>query len=175
MDINTWTTVGTSAVAVVGTLSGTLLAGWMNSRTSRAAQALADAKDRRSEVVSSVTALVAALEDHRRAQMIRAKGMARALAATGDVAVADEQYTPAVHQTRSAVSGPNATLRIICPELAEAAEQAVRATFAIRDAANLAEAEPLRLQSKLFCDALVSEASQLLAHSDWPGSVQPVT
>lgn len=165
MDISMWVTVGTSVVAVVGTLAGTLLAGWMHSRTSRAAQAVADAKARRSEVVSTVTALVAALDDHRRAQMVRARGRTRGLALTGDVAAADEQYTPAVHQTRSAVTGPSITLRIICPELGGAAERAVGATFAIRDAESLADVEHLRLQSKLVCDALVVEASQLLART----------
>ena len=165
MDISSWVTVGTGVVAVAGTLGGTLLAGWMHGRTARAAQAVADAKARRGEVLSTVTALVAALGDHRRAQMVRARARARALALTGDAAAADEQYTPAVHLTRSAVTGPSITLRIICPELAEAAERAVGVTFAIRDAESLAEIERLRLQSKLLCDALVAEAGRLLART----------
>ncbi len=163
MDTGTWVTVGTSVVAVAGTLAGTVLAGWMHGRTTRAAQTAADAKARRSEVLSTVSALVAALGDHRRAQTVRARARARALALTGDVVPADEQYTPAVHQTRSAVTGPSIALRIICPELADAAQRAVGATFALRDAESLADVEHLRLQSKFACDALVADAGQLLA------------
>ncbi|MFD7985261.1 protein kilB [Kitasatospora indigofera] len=163
MDISMLVTVGTSVVAVVGTLAGTLLAGWMHSRSARAAQAVADAKARRSEVLSTVTALVQALGDHRRAQTVRARERDRVLSLAGDVAAADGQYTPAVHQTRSAITGPSITLRIICPELAEAAARAVGATFAIRGAESIADVEHLRLQSKLACDALVVEAGRILA------------
>ncbi|WP_052390623.1 hypothetical protein [Streptomyces sp. NRRL B-24484] len=163
MDIGTWATVGTSVVAVAGTLAGTVLAGWMHGRTSRATQSVADDKARRQEVLTTVTALVAALDDHRRAQLVRVRGRARVIASGGDVAVADEHYTAVVHQTRSAVTGPSVTLRIMCPALAGAAERAVEATFAIREAESLADVEHRRQQSKLVCDALVSEAGRLLA------------
>ncbi|GAA2740181.1 hypothetical protein [Kitasatospora cinereorecta] len=165
MDTSTWVPIGTSVVAVVGTLAGTLLAGLIHSRTSRTSQAAAEAESRRSEILSTVTALVAALDDHRRAQMVRTRGRVRSTTPAGNGATPEESYTQAVHQTRSAVTGPSVTLRIICPELAEAAERAVAATFTIRDAESLADAEELRLRSKLACDALVTEAGRFLAHA----------
>ncbi|MFJ9517630.1 hypothetical protein ACIRPK_05060 [Kitasatospora sp. NPDC101801] len=165
MDTSTWVTVGTSVAAVIGALAGTLLAGWMHGQASRVAQIAADAKAHRAEVLTTVTELVTALDDHRRVQTVRARERTRSLARTGGVEATDEQYTPAVHQTRSAITSPSVTLRIICPELAGVAERAVGATFAIRNAQTLADLERMRVQSKLVCDALIAEAGQVLART----------
>ncbi|MFJ8043519.1 protein kilB [Kitasatospora sp. NPDC096147] len=165
MDTSIWVTIGTSAAAIIGALSGALLTAWLNGRASRSADTAAASNAHRTEVLAAVAELTSALADHRRAQTVRARVRSGHGAGRSSAPAATEEHTTAVHRTRSAVTSPSTTLRIICPELAGAAERAIGATYAIREARSLAEVERMRMRSKVVCDDLVAEAGRLLVRS----------
>ncbi|MGW2401797.1 protein kilB [Kitasatospora sp. NPDC001664] len=158
MGIETWLGIGSSIVAVVGTLAGAAVAGRMQNRAATQARTADTAQARRAEVTGAVTALVSALADHRRAQTIRL----RALFLTGSPQEADV-HTENVHTTRSAVTTPHTLLRIVSPDLAGAAQNAVDATFALRTAADLDDLAVRRRRALDECDRLVAAAGQQLA------------
>ncbi|MEV4560040.1 protein kilB [Kitasatospora sp. NPDC049285] len=160
MDANTVVTIGSTVIAAAAALGGTLLGHLMQQRATRAQQKIQTSEARRAEILATVTALVSALDNHRRAQIVRTRALALNPSAPEQV---DHEHSPAVHDTRSAVTPPRLALRMTCPALAAAAEAAVTATFALRGAASLAEVDRLRARAKAACDALVAEASALLA------------
>lgn len=148
----------TSVVAVGGTLLGGLLAAaaqaWA-ARTSRRAEQLGT---RRADALAAVTALVSALADHRRAMWVL--GDRRLAGADDQIATQAEEGT---HVTRAAITAPLVSVRILCPTLGQAAQAATRATYAMRDAADLAELETLRASALAASDSLVDAAGELFA------------
>jgi hypothetical protein len=151
MDAALWSNV----IAVAGTLAGGALAGVTQVRGARTERAETRREARRGEAVAAVTALVAALADHRRAMWLRED-----LQLSG----ADTHAAQATsHETRSAVTAPLVTVRLLAPALADTAKQAAQASYAMRNAPDLDALETLRTAALAASDQLVDEAADVFA------------
>lgn len=155
-----------SVIAVAGTLLGGLLAGVVQAWTGRVARREIRADDRRKEALAAVTALLAAVADHRRAMWT-----------VGDLRLsgADEQVLrearAAAHATRSAITEPLATVVILAPTLADAAEAAVQAAYALRHVADPDVLETWRAASVVTDKQLRQAASRVFAPERCRGGV----
>ncbi len=145
-----WETV----IAVLGTLAGALLAGAMQQRQARAERAEARVQARRESLAAGVTALLVALADHRRVMWLREE--ARLTGAPADVVAAARADS---HSTRAAVTAPQATVTLLAPELRPAIAEAVRATYALRAAADLTTLGLLRAEALDAADQLMEAAA----------------
>ena len=154
MDAALWSSV----VAVGGTLAGGLLASAAQARAARAERREQRREDRRGEVVAAVTALVAALADHRRAMWVLED-----LRLSGAEAHVVDQARATSHETRSAVTAPLVTVRLLAPALADAAHQAAKASYAMRNAPGVDRLETLRAAALAASDHLVDEAGAAFA------------
>ena len=121
-------------VAVVGTLAGGLLTGLLQHRTARTGRTAARAEHLRQERLDAVTALAVALSDHRRAMWHVRHADLTAAPADRVRELRDES-----HRTRSALTSPAVRIRLLIPDAAVrgAAEAAVAATYALREAADI--------------------------------------
>lgn len=145
-------------VGVVGTLAGTLGVTALQHRAARSERAAHTEQDRRRELVHAVTALVTALADHRRAMWARER-----LRLTGaDDAVYAEARSES-HRTRSDITAPLVTLSILAPALAPAAQDAARATYAMRAAADHDALDQARAEAAEASERLVAAAARQLA------------
>ncbi|MER8159562.1 protein kilB [Streptomyces sp. NPDC094472] len=145
-----------SIIAVVGTLLGSVAAYVLQQRAGRLERAEARGEVRRSDRLAAVTALVAALAEHRRAMWVRED-----LRMTGD---APEAYAAAradSHATRAAITAPLTTVALLAPELAEAAEYAARATYALRGTPDPDALAARRQEAIAAADRLVTSAAAL--------------
>ncbi|MEU0931064.1 protein kilB [Streptomyces malaysiensis] len=145
-----------SIIAVVGTLLGSAVAYVLQQRAGRIERAEARGEVRRSDRLAAVTALVAALAEHRRAMWVRED-----LRMTGD---APEAYAAAradSHTTRAAITAPLTTVALLAPELAGAAENAARATYALRGAPDPDVLTARRQDAIAAADLLVTSAAAL--------------
>lgn len=116
----------TAIIAVLGTLAGSLLTGTLQHYSQRAVRRAETEAGRRDKALTAVTDLVARLADHRRAMWVRE-----------DLRLRHEDWTDAraeSHRTRSAITMPLLRVQLLIPELAPAAQDAARATYALRDA-----------------------------------------
>jgi hypothetical protein len=145
----------TSLVAVFGTLAGGVLAGATQGRVARIERRDNRAEARRADALAAVTALVTALADHRRTMW--SLGELR-LSGADDQAVTEAQQ--ASHRTRSAVTTPLVTVRILTPELGTLATQATEATFAMRNPADSDTLQERRAAARRASDDLVDAASE---------------
>ncbi|WP_327180476.1 protein kilB, partial [Streptomyces sp. NBC_01335] len=137
----------TAVVAVLGTLAGALLTGALQHFSQRAQRTATETTARRAEAVTAVTELASALADHRRAMWIRE-----------DLRLRDQDWTAAradSHNTRSAVTAPLLRVQLLLPAVAPAAQEAARATYALRDADGHPLLNDARLQAIQKTDALV--------------------
>jgi hypothetical protein len=142
-----------TVIAVIGTLLGAVVAGLIQQRTTRSTQTEA----RRTAAVTAVSNLAAALADHRRAMWVRED-----LRLSGASSEAYEAARAASHVTRSAVTAPHTTLAVLAPQLAPAAEDAARATYALRGAADAATLTRLRDDALAAADRLVAAAARVI-------------
>ncbi|MFC9191308.1 protein kilB [Streptomyces cyaneofuscatus] len=116
-----------SVIAVLGTLLGSVTAYVLQQRTARTDRADVRRHEERRDRIAAVTALVAALADHRRAMWVRED-----LRLSG-AAEADYQAARAAsHNTRSALTAPLTMLAVLAPDLAGVAREAAGATYALR-------------------------------------------
>lgn len=151
----------TSLVAVTGTLAGGVLTGALHIRTARTDRREARRDARQGDVLAAVTALVAALADHRRAMWVLEDVR---LAEVDSQAVADA--VAAHHVTRSAVTAPLTTVSLLAPTLADPAREAAKATYAMRGAADAGDGavlEARRAVALAASDHLVGAAAEFLA------------
>jgi hypothetical protein len=158
MDAGMWSNVVTSVIAVAGTLGGVVLTTLAQARASRAERRESRTQARRGEAVAAVTALVSALADHRRAMFVLED---RRLAGADSHVVDDAVATS--HETRSAVTDPLVTVRLLAPALAETAQQAARAAYAMRRAPDPDALQARRAAALAASDRLVDEASVVFA------------
>ncbi|GLV72128.1 protein kilB [Streptomyces hygroscopicus] len=145
-----------SIIAVVGTLLGSAVAYVLQQRASRIERAEARTEARRSDGLAAVTALVAALAEHRRAMWVRED-----LRMTGD---APEAYAAAradSHATRAAITAPLTMVALLAPELAGTAEEAARAAYALRGAPDPDALAARRQDAIAAADRLVTSAAAL--------------
>lgn len=143
----------TSGIAVVGTLAGGLVANVVQARTARAVRLETRRDVRRAEALAAVTALVAALADHRRAMWVLED---RRLSGATDQAIDEARATS--HETRSAITAPLVTVGILAPVLADTAHRATTATYQMRNAPDRDALQALRVDALATSDQLVNEA-----------------
>ncbi|MGW1793626.1 hypothetical protein ACWCO0_23050 [Streptomyces tubercidicus] len=115
-----------TVIAILGTLAGAAVSAWFQQRGQRAERAATEAAAQRREAVDSVTELVAALADHRRAMWLREE----ARLAGGDW----REARAASHATRAAITAPAVGVTVLLPSLADTAKAAANATYAMRNA-----------------------------------------
>ncbi|MER7619917.1 protein kilB [Streptomyces sp. NPDC126503] len=149
--------VVTSVIAVVGTLLGALVAGLLQYRLTRRERVAVQAADLRRERLAAVTALVAALAEHRRAMWVRED-----LRLNDADRAAYEQARTASHATRAAITAPLTAVKILVPALAEHAGTAARATYGLRHAADAAVLDARRTEAIEAADRLVAAAADAL-------------
>jgi hypothetical protein len=114
----------TAIVAVLGTLAGSLLTGALQHYSQRSTRRAEVEAARRSEGLAAVADLAAALADHRRAMWVRE-----------ELRLRHEDWTEAraeSHRTRSALTVPLLRVQLLMPAVADAAQTAARATYALR-------------------------------------------
>lgn len=147
-----------SVIAVVGTLAGSWVGGWVQLRGSRAERRENRGEVRRDEALKAVTGLAAALADHRRAMW---KSEDARLADKPAEVVADARA--GTHVTRSAVNVPMTTVAILAPALAGQAREATQATYAMRGAGTVEVLEVRRTVALAACDRFVEAAAAFFA------------
>ncbi|MGW2255476.1 protein kilB [Kitasatospora sp. NPDC001660] len=126
-------------VGVGGTIAGTLSAALLQHRAAQAGRAADNAQEQRRELIQAVTALMAALAAHRLAMYARER-----LRLTGaDESVYAEARSES-HRTRGEITAPLVTLSILAPALADVANTAEQATYAMRGAADQAALDKAR-------------------------------
>ncbi|HKT60537.1 MAG TPA: protein kilB [Gemmatimonadales bacterium] len=126
----------TALLAVAGTLLGSIVTGTFQHLSAGRAERTAAAEQLRRERLEAVTALAAAGSDHRRA--LRMRGLAR----LRDADEAElEELRARSHATRSAITRPLVTLRLLVPDprVHATAQEMVVATYDMVDAAGSAE------------------------------------
>lgn len=157
----------TAVIAVLGTLAGGLVSGLVQSRSERAARR--DARAVRAEEraashqdsqVAAVESLVRSLNDHRAAM---ARRMERLLAGAGEDEI--EALREVTRATRSEISVPLAAVSVRATALAEAAENAARASYALREAHDQAELDAARIAAGQSVTELIRAAAEFFR---WP-------
>lgn len=131
--------VWTSLVAVLGTLAGGGLTAMVQGRLARANRREA----RRTDALTAVAQLAAALANHRRAMWVLED---RRLSEAPEQAV--EEARSISHDTRAGIEIPLHTVAILVPSLAQTAEEAKQATFAMRNAEDRDALNTLRQAAK---------------------------
>ncbi|GAB3446353.1 protein kilB [Actinophytocola sediminis] len=147
-----------SVIAVAGTLAGGLLGGVLQARSARVARRETRAEDRRTEALAALTALLSAVADHRRARWDRED--LRLSDADQDT---QQAARAAGRITRAAITAPLATVSILLPELADTADAAIQATYAIREVPDRATLDQLRTAAVAAERQLQRDASGVFA------------
>lgn len=150
--------VWTSLVAVLGTLAGGGLTATVQGRLARANRR----ETRRADALAAVTQLAAALANHRRAMWVLED---RRLSGALEEAV-DEARTIS-YDTRAAIEIPLHTVAILVPALAQSAEEATQATFAMRNAADRDTLTALRQAAKDAHGRFVAAARMVFADTGY--------
>ncbi|MFJ1902167.1 protein kilB [Streptomyces sp. NPDC088115] len=137
-------------IAVIGTLAGVGMTSGYQARAARTARRNAD----RTAGLDAVTALVEALAAHRRAMWLRE-----------DLRLRGEDWAEArieSHTTRSAVTGPLLKVQLLMPAVGPQAQNAARATYALRGAPDGSGLAARREAAIAACDSLVAAAGRHL-------------
>ncbi|MFF2604196.1 protein kilB [Streptomyces californicus] len=138
-------------IAVLGTLAGVGITSAYQARAARTARQEA----RRTEGLAAVAALVSALADHRRAMWVRE-----------DLRLRGEDWAGAraeSHATRAALTAPLLQVQLLLPDVAEAAQDAAAAAYALRSAESRPALDAARLDALTAADALVATVGRHLA------------
>ncbi|MFD9453463.1 protein kilB [Streptomyces sp. NPDC059985] len=147
-----------TVIAVLGTLLGAVVAGVLQHRTARTTRSEARGDHRRDRELEAITALTSAVAGHRRAMAVR-EGLRLSGAKQEDIAAARAES----HATRSTIEAPWVQVSILVPSLAAAAEEAVRATLALRGAPDQQTLDALREDALRAADRFVASAAQHFA------------
>ena len=159
----------TAVIAVLGTLAGGLANALAQARSERAARREAHAvrmqeraAHHQDSQVAAVESLVKSLNDHRAAM---ARRMERALGGAADEEI--EALRDLTRATRSEISVPLASVSVRAPALAEVAEAAARASYALRDVVDQAQLDAARVAAGEAVTALIRAAARFFR---WPES-----
>ena len=144
-----------SVIAVLGTLAGGVLMTWATARTARTARRETRRDAHRRDALDAVTALATAVANHRRAMVILEEIKLSGL----DTADAREEK----NQTRAAITAPLFRVSVLVPTLTAAAEEAVHATYAIRNSPDEATLQALHEEAKAAADRLTEAARGMFA------------
>lgn len=145
----------TAAIAILGTLAGSFMTGALQHFAQRAQRIAEESTARRAAGLDAVSGLSAALAGHRRVMAVREE----IRLAGGDWSAARAES----HVTRSAVTAPLLRVRLLLPELAEAAQRAVQAVYDMRAADSTAALQEARERALSASDDLVVAAGAALA------------
>nr|WP_011475448.1 hypothetical protein [Streptomyces sp. 44414]ABC67386.1 pRL2-23 [Streptomyces sp. 44414] len=147
-----------TVIAVAGTLLGALVAGLLQNRAARATRDAARDDQRRAQELEAVTAFASAVAAHRRAMAVREE--LRLTDADADRIAAARAES---HATRSAIEAPKVLVSILVPALGQAAEDAARASYALRGAADLDTLNTLREAAIKAADHFTTTAARHFA------------
>ncbi|MFE3601360.1 protein kilB [Streptomyces sp. NPDC059142] len=147
-----------TVIAVVGTLLGAVVAGLIQHRTARTTRSEARDDHRRDRELEAVTAFASAVAGHRRTMAVR-EGL-RLSGADPEVISAARAGS---HATRSAIEAPKVQVAILIPSLATAAEEATRATLALRGAPDQQTLDTLRENALTATNRFVAAAARHFA------------
>lgn len=145
-----------TVIAVLGTLAGAILTGILAHLSQRAQREADTDTAHRTEGLTAITDLVTALADHRRAMWVRE-----------DLRLHGQDWTQArteSHATRSAITAPLLRVQLLLPSLAQDAQTAARATYALRGGWESGETGLAARRDHAIAktDALVAAAGTLL-------------
>ncbi|MFF8657818.1 pRL2-23 [Streptomyces huasconensis] len=147
-------------IAVFGTLLGAIVSGLLQHRAARSVRVEAREDETRTAQLDAVTVLAVAVSDHRRAMWELRDAVLRGEAAARVTELRDES-----HRTRSAITAPAVRVRLLVTDGAVrvAADEAIQATYRMRDAADMDALEDLRAAALNTHDAFIERAADWLA------------
>ncbi|MFG2600662.1 hypothetical protein [Streptomyces sp. NPDC048462] len=156
-------TLVTAALAIVGTLLGSIVSGRFQERAAERSVRVSHGEAIRRDRLEAVTALACAISDHRRAMWMRGDAVLKQDGSERIEALRGES-----HMTRSAVTRPLVALRVLIKDQAvrAAADEMVTLTYALRDAYATTEAlTAAREAAKVAHDSFVDVAAGYLSRT----------
>ncbi|MFI0915358.1 hypothetical protein [Streptomyces abikoensis] len=156
-------TLVTAALAIVGTLLGSIVSGRFQERAAERSVRVNHGEAIRRDRLEAVTALACAVSDHRRAMWMRGDAVLKGAGSERIEALRGES-----HMTRSAVTRPLVALRVLIEDQAvrAAADEMITLTYALRDAHATTEAlTAAREAAKVAHDAFVNAAAGYLSRT----------
>ncbi|WP_368660657.1 pRL2-23 [Streptomyces marincola] len=145
-----------TVIAVAGTLAGAVVTGLLQHRATARTERAARREREEREWLASVTELARAVSAHRAAMWAL-----RHAELTGASAERVDVLRDASHTTRGAVTAPAVMLRLLTSSarLRAAADEAVHATYGMRDAVSVADLDARRQRALGAHDAFVDAAA----------------
>lgn len=156
-------TLVTAALAIVGTLLGSIVSGRFQERAAERSVRVNHGEAIRRDRLEAVTTLASAASDHRRAMWMRGDAI---LKQAGSERI--ETLRGESHMTRSAVTRPLVALQVLIadPAVRAAADEMITLTYALRDAyATREELSAAREAAKVAHDQFVDAAAGYLART----------
>ncbi|MFI9080999.1 hypothetical protein ACIGW8_31775 [Streptomyces sioyaensis] len=153
-------TLVTAALAIVGTLLGSIVSGRFQERTAERSVRVSHGEAIRRDRLEAVTALACAASDHRRAMWMRGDAVLKGAGSERVDALRGES-----HMTRSAINRPLVAVRVLIEDQAvrAAADEMITLTYAMRDAhGTIEELAGAREAAKEGHDAFVAAAARYL-------------
>ncbi|GAB3462488.1 protein kilB [Actinophytocola sediminis] len=156
------TGVGSSVIAVAGTLAGGVLATVAQVLIARVQRRESRRETRRDEALTAVTALAVALAAHRRSTWV-----ARRQQLTMDDERTVSDAVAVAHETWSVVSARLVTVKILAPRFTAAAEAVTEAIWAMQAAGDDSMLETRRADAVAALDALMVQAAEVFTRNEW--------
>ncbi|WP_405622340.1 hypothetical protein [Streptomyces sp. NBC_01508] len=156
-------TLVTAALAIVGTLLGSIVSGRFQERAAERTVRVSHGEAIRRDRLEAVTALACAASDHRTAMWVRGDAVLK-----GDGPERIQTLRSASHMTRSAVTRPMVALRVLFADQAvrAAADEMITLTYALRDAyATTEDLTAAREAAKVAHDSFVDVAAGYLSRT----------
>ncbi|WNI27284.1 hypothetical protein [Streptomyces sp. ITFR-16] len=156
-------TLVTAALAIVGTLLGSIVSGRFQERAAERSVRVTHGEAIRRDRLEAVTALACAASDHRRAMWMRGDAVLKQAGSERIEALRGES-----HMTRSAVTRPLVALRVLFADQAvrAAADEMIARTYALRDAyATTEDLTAAREAAKVAHDSFVDVAAGYLSRT----------
>lgn len=156
-------TLVTAALAIVGTLLGSIVSGRFQERAAERSVRVTHGEAIRRDRLEAVTALACAASDHRRAMWMRGDAVLKQAGSERIEALRGES-----HMTRSAVTRPLVALRVLIADQAvrAAADEMITRTYALRDAyASSEDLTTAREAAKVAHDLFVDAAAGYLSRT----------
>ncbi|MEU1668504.1 hypothetical protein ABZ547_33980 [Streptomyces sparsogenes] len=154
-------TLVTAALAIVGTLLGSLVSGRFQERAAERSVRVSHGETIRRDRLEAVTALACAASDHRRTMWMRGDAILKGADAERIQALRSESQ-----QTRSQVTRPLVAMRVLItdPTVRTAADHMITLTYAIRDSfGSTEELTAAREAAMVAHDQFVDTAARYLA------------
>ncbi|MFJ2170414.1 hypothetical protein [Streptomyces griseofuscus] len=154
-------TLVTAALAIVGTLLGSIVSGHFQERAAERSVRVSHGETIRRDRLEAVTALASAASDHRRTMWMRGDAVLK-----GDGAERIQALRSESHLTRSQVTRPLVAMRVLItdPAVRAAADRMITLTYAVRDSfGSTEELTAAREAAMVAHDQFVDTAARYLA------------